>query len=170
MDTKYCNKCNTEKPTTDFFRNRTKRDGLCTICAACQTAYDKEYRKTHKPSPAQNRARHERAKKRALEDPEAADKLRMKYERARRWLDFDAHLWPEWACPQAHITLPALVWKNATVRTHRCPLPVGVWEDLGPMPVEELVDDTPCSAREYKLHPFGASGYNVHLAEGCWRI
>lgn len=33
---KHCNKCNTTKPTSDFHRDSTARDGLCGHCKDCK--------------------------------------------------------------------------------------------------------------------------------------
>lgn len=40
---KVCNKCRTEYPTTEFYKDRSKEDGLRTTCKSCKKASDKKY-------------------------------------------------------------------------------------------------------------------------------
>ena len=39
MRLKHCPRCDTDKPTVDFNRNRTKPDGLSAWCRACRSKY-----------------------------------------------------------------------------------------------------------------------------------
>lgn len=43
---KHCGRCNTDKPVEDFSKNKRSRDGLCTICKQCSSAYLAEYRES----------------------------------------------------------------------------------------------------------------------------
>ena len=62
--TKYCGRCHTVKPVSEFYTNKTKPDGLSTYCKDCtkelQIGYSKKYyAKKHgkteetKPAPVQ---------------------------------------------------------------------------------------------------------------------
>ena len=42
---KTCYKCKEEKPFSDFYKNRTKKDGLCNECKICVKEYNKSYYK-----------------------------------------------------------------------------------------------------------------------------
>jgi hypothetical protein len=46
MVTKVCNKCSTTKPVDDFYKNRSKHDGLETICKTCKKVYYSANRST----------------------------------------------------------------------------------------------------------------------------
>lgn len=48
--TRICSRCNLEKPTDSFTRNKTKKFGLDSCCKLCKSREDKEYRRlnTHK--------------------------------------------------------------------------------------------------------------------------
>lgn len=59
MTTKLCTKCNTIKSTTEFHKDKTKKDGLCSCCIECKKIYKeknkesilkyhKEYREKNK--------------------------------------------------------------------------------------------------------------------------
>ena len=39
MKTKVCTKCGTEKPVSEFSKDRSKADGLCSKCKSCVAAY-----------------------------------------------------------------------------------------------------------------------------------
>ena len=41
--TKHCHKCNTHKPTTEFYKNNNKKDGYKVHCKQCNDVYQKEY-------------------------------------------------------------------------------------------------------------------------------
>lgn len=45
METKVCPTCKVEKPTSEFFKAKAKRDGLQSCCKACHTARMKSYQK-----------------------------------------------------------------------------------------------------------------------------
>ena len=38
--TKRCSKCKQVKPTSDFYRNRSRKDGLCHECRQCKKLYE----------------------------------------------------------------------------------------------------------------------------------
>lgn len=42
MNTKFCSYCQTEKPLTDFGKNKSKRDGLQTYCIICKQDFNKK--------------------------------------------------------------------------------------------------------------------------------
>ena len=46
--TKTCNKCKQSKSKKDFFKDRTKRDGLSYSCKSCKANYNKEYQRQNK--------------------------------------------------------------------------------------------------------------------------
>jgi len=48
METKYCNKCKTEKELTCFGKHRLHSDGLQSICKICKKQTDKIYSSIHK--------------------------------------------------------------------------------------------------------------------------
>jgi hypothetical protein len=43
-DIKHCHKCGEDKPFNDFFRDKSKKDGLCAMCKKCSYTYKKEYK------------------------------------------------------------------------------------------------------------------------------
>lgn len=45
---KTCSKCKTEKPFSDFYKNKDGKDGLYSICSECCLEKDKLFRKDHK--------------------------------------------------------------------------------------------------------------------------
>jgi len=45
---KKCYKCGLEKDTSDFSKNKSKKDGLACSCKSCRKEYDKEYRADNK--------------------------------------------------------------------------------------------------------------------------
>ena len=45
--TKTCSKCGKEKPTIEFHKDRTKKDGLYSSCRGCNAEYIKVYREQH---------------------------------------------------------------------------------------------------------------------------
>jgi HNH endonuclease len=45
---KRCWKCGETKPTSEFFRNRSRWDGLCDECKACRAARFREYRQKNR--------------------------------------------------------------------------------------------------------------------------
>lgn len=45
--TKTCPKCSEEKPRSEFFKNRSKKDGLAALCKVCQSASARVYREEH---------------------------------------------------------------------------------------------------------------------------
>jgi hypothetical protein len=44
MNTKTCNKCNENKPTAEFFRDKSCSDGFYSICKKCKTASTMQWR------------------------------------------------------------------------------------------------------------------------------
>lgn len=77
---KRCNKCSTQKPLSDFNRNRSKLDGLQTYCRQCQRAADAA-RIARDPDGERQRKRDCDARNR--------DKVR---ERKREWRDANSGL------------------------------------------------------------------------------
>jgi len=45
VETKYCPKCGETKKLTEFFRNKTKKDGLTSWCKECTGDYNRKYSK-----------------------------------------------------------------------------------------------------------------------------
>jgi hypothetical protein len=45
---KRCSKCNEEKPLSEFYKNKTKKDGHNPFCKPCANAYHALYREKHK--------------------------------------------------------------------------------------------------------------------------
>lgn len=41
MEIKHCNKCGKDKPISEFGKNKSKKDGLQTMCKECVRAYGK---------------------------------------------------------------------------------------------------------------------------------
>lgn len=39
MEIKHCNKCGKDKPISEFGKNKSKKDGLQTMCKECVRAY-----------------------------------------------------------------------------------------------------------------------------------
>lgn len=39
--TKHCRTCNADKPLNDFYKNKSKPDGLCSNCKLCTSAYSR---------------------------------------------------------------------------------------------------------------------------------
>jgi hypothetical protein len=48
MATRVCTKCKQEKGISEFNKNRQKKDGRRCTCRDCDTAYNREYRRTHR--------------------------------------------------------------------------------------------------------------------------
>ena len=48
MEIKHCNKCGKDKPISEFGKNKSKKDGLQTMCKECVRAYGKLHYATHK--------------------------------------------------------------------------------------------------------------------------
>lgn len=48
METKFCNKCNTEKERGDFSKKSKSKDGLAAICKECHSKYRKNYYRNNK--------------------------------------------------------------------------------------------------------------------------
>lgn len=44
---KYCSKCKTLKPVTEFHKNKASKDGLCPVCKECRSETEKEKRKVY---------------------------------------------------------------------------------------------------------------------------
>jgi HNH endonuclease len=67
VPTKRCRKCNSEKPLTEFHRDRTRRDGLTDSCKECNCKKVKDWKERTKPGYAARSAAHqERARLREL--------------------------------------------------------------------------------------------------------
>ena len=50
MDTKYCNRCEQDKPLSEYTKNKAKKDGLQGYCRDCAKTYRKEhYHKNKEP-------------------------------------------------------------------------------------------------------------------------
>ena len=43
MNTKVCSKCKVDKNLSDYYKNKSKKDGLCELCKSCLSAIQKEY-------------------------------------------------------------------------------------------------------------------------------
>lgn len=43
MDLKFCNKCKKEKPTSNFSKNKVRKDGLSYYCKSCMCKYHRKY-------------------------------------------------------------------------------------------------------------------------------
>lgn len=41
METKKCNKCNLDKPVTEYYKDKSKKDGLTTFCIECKSQSNK---------------------------------------------------------------------------------------------------------------------------------
>ena len=46
--TKKCTKCGSEKPLTEFYKNKRSKDKTTSYCKACLDAYQKTYRQSEK--------------------------------------------------------------------------------------------------------------------------
>lgn len=46
--TKFCSKCNQTLPTTSFFKNKSRYDGLQGYCKACKCQRDRQYDSEHR--------------------------------------------------------------------------------------------------------------------------
>jgi hypothetical protein len=44
---KHCNKCNTAKPFTGFYKNKSKKDGYASICSACNKVLSNCWKEQH---------------------------------------------------------------------------------------------------------------------------
>jgi hypothetical protein len=62
MDVKRCGRCGQTKPVSEFYVNRTRKDGRQSICKQCRSAAAKD--------PDYRARDNERARQRRLEDPE----------------------------------------------------------------------------------------------------
>ena len=47
METKKCSKCGEVKPINEFYKDKSHKDGLCSLCKCCVNKKQKEYRKKH---------------------------------------------------------------------------------------------------------------------------
>ena len=76
---KYCNRCKTEKPLTEYYISKGSRDGLQSICKSCSKEIQKSYYKLNRDD---IRARN----KKRLEDPQKKKKLREQLTKAaKKW-------------------------------------------------------------------------------------
>jgi hypothetical protein len=64
---KRCSTCGEVKPLTDFHRNRSKRDGRQTVCAACKASYNATYYRQHAGEHRDLRAQHRKAMRAEVE-------------------------------------------------------------------------------------------------------
>lgn len=48
LESKRCTKCGEEKPLSEFYRNKTKKDGRNSFCKPCANAYDVVYKENKK--------------------------------------------------------------------------------------------------------------------------
>jgi hypothetical protein len=48
METKVCSRCELEKPVSEYYSDRNKKDGLCTMCKPCKNLGNKQYRENNK--------------------------------------------------------------------------------------------------------------------------
>ena len=44
---KLCNKCNTVKPLTGFYKNKSKKDGYASVCSECNKVLSSVWKKQH---------------------------------------------------------------------------------------------------------------------------
>lgn len=58
MKTKICNKCKIEKPLSEFNKDKSRKDGLCTRCNACRKIEGILYRKNNKEKVKQTLRKH----------------------------------------------------------------------------------------------------------------
>lgn len=70
---KMCKKCNTERPSICFYRDKTQKDGLCIYCKECQKVYSKRYHIKH--CDVQNIRTHQWG----IDNPDKLKSLRLKY-------------------------------------------------------------------------------------------
>lgn len=83
---KRCTKCNIEKPTSEFSKDKQKKDGLRSSCKACKKAYDKAYVENNKEKKyASNKAWNEtNPNYKAAYDKKRRKKLRDEINRKKR--------------------------------------------------------------------------------------
>ena len=60
---KICTKCDVEKEFTEFYKDKSKKDGLSSSCKECKSAQNNEYMQTHKKDKSEYDAKR-RAEKR----------------------------------------------------------------------------------------------------------
>lgn len=72
MKTKRCNKCGEVKPITEFYKNRTRKDGLYSNCKECASKYQKEYRKKY----PEMRRRYERENRKRISEKAREKRLK----------------------------------------------------------------------------------------------
>ena len=105
-DTKACTKCNTDKPVTDFYRDRSKKDGFRTHCKPCERPVALKYRAANAETmnrkgredyalnpesrKAQQRAYRQTPKGRAIHNAKANARRVAKIQRTPAWADRDA--------------------------------------------------------------------------------
>lgn len=60
MDTKYCPHCDTDKPVEDFGKNKSKKDGLQSVCTECKRGYGQRHYQANKEAYAANARSYQR--------------------------------------------------------------------------------------------------------------
>jgi hypothetical protein len=53
---KYCKKCDSTKPLSEFGKHKRRKDGLSLWCKSCKSAYDAEYRQKNKEAISKSKA------------------------------------------------------------------------------------------------------------------
>jgi hypothetical protein len=84
METKFCNKCSTEKSRTEFYAQKSKKDGLCTMCKVCDSAKSAARYLAKRDDILARQAAYEATTKEAKAAREAARYLKTRDERAKK--------------------------------------------------------------------------------------
>ena len=58
METKVCSRCESEKPVSEYYSDKNKKDGLCTMCKPCKNLGNKQYRENNKRNIIKGYKRH----------------------------------------------------------------------------------------------------------------
>ena len=131
-DIKFCNKCNLEKPLTEFHENKLGKDGLHSQCKECKNTYKKEYNK-HNQNKRQN--------------------YRLKNKHVGLWRSvLKASLW-RLGTPKEALTIELLGYSSTEFKKHIESLFTEgmTWENHGEWHIDHIIDvstfspDTPPS-------------------------
>jgi hypothetical protein len=91
-DLKRCTKCGEEKPTAEFSRDRSRKDGRYPQCKACVRCWHQEnaehladyHRRWQQANPEKKRAQDRRYRERKRDDPEYRERRRANDRRYRK--------------------------------------------------------------------------------------
>jgi hypothetical protein len=74
METKVCSRCESEKPVSEYYSDKNKKDGLCTMCKPCKKLGNKQSRDNNKEKLFEQKKKYREQNKEAI-----AEKSKLRY-------------------------------------------------------------------------------------------